>query len=375
MIKFFRKIRKRLLKENKFKSYIFYALGEIVLVVIGILIALQINNSNENRKKDDVRKTYYHQILQDLSKDYQYLKTELRNLNTNINLYKTYRANFAKQKNLKELVLSQLKLNYYYPYLKFNTNTIETLQSTGDIKLMPEKIRNKLIDLKNEQNVFISITSGNYDNFAKGLIEATKLGFTPNVILAQKNKENGQKNIFKNLNVEANLDEIALIVNAAYNLKNITEIDQSRGFEAMLKEIDMLFNLINSKLENPYPSIDRVINKKIKLETLIKEGKSIDQVIEIVKKQDKNNSIYTISEEYINSLGYAYLNANQKEKAYKVFKLNIELYPKAWNTYDSYGEVLLKMGDTLNAVNAYKKSLELNPKNEVAQKIILKLKS
>ena len=47
MIKFFRKIRQRLLSENKFSKYLFYAIGEIVLVVIGILIALQVNNKNE----------------------------------------------------------------------------------------------------------------------------------------------------------------------------------------------------------------------------------------------------------------------------------------------------------------------------------------
>ena len=51
MIKFFRKIRQKLLSENKFSKYLFYALGEIVLVVIGILIALQINNWNEGRKE------------------------------------------------------------------------------------------------------------------------------------------------------------------------------------------------------------------------------------------------------------------------------------------------------------------------------------
>jgi hypothetical protein len=50
MIKFFRRIRQRLLTENKFSKYLLYAIGEIVLVVIGILIALQINNWNENRK-------------------------------------------------------------------------------------------------------------------------------------------------------------------------------------------------------------------------------------------------------------------------------------------------------------------------------------
>ena len=50
MIKFFRNIRKNLLSEGKTSKYLKYAIGEIVLVVIGILIALQINNWNENRK-------------------------------------------------------------------------------------------------------------------------------------------------------------------------------------------------------------------------------------------------------------------------------------------------------------------------------------
>ncbi|WGK63950.1 DUF6090 family protein [Croceiramulus getboli] len=50
MIKFFRKIRQRLLVENKFTKYLLYALGEIALVMIGILLALQVNNWNEQRK-------------------------------------------------------------------------------------------------------------------------------------------------------------------------------------------------------------------------------------------------------------------------------------------------------------------------------------
>ena len=50
MIKFFRKIRQKLLSENKFSKYLIYAIGEIILVVIGILIALQFNNYNEQHK-------------------------------------------------------------------------------------------------------------------------------------------------------------------------------------------------------------------------------------------------------------------------------------------------------------------------------------
>lgn len=50
MLRFFRQIRQGLLTHNKFSKYLLYAIGEIVLVVLGILIALQINTWNEDRK-------------------------------------------------------------------------------------------------------------------------------------------------------------------------------------------------------------------------------------------------------------------------------------------------------------------------------------
>jgi len=50
MLKFFRRIRRALLSDRKFSNYVIYALGEIFLVMIGILLALQVNNWNENRK-------------------------------------------------------------------------------------------------------------------------------------------------------------------------------------------------------------------------------------------------------------------------------------------------------------------------------------
>ena len=59
MIHFFRKIRQELLVKNKFSKYLLYAIGEIILVVIGILIALQINNWNIGRiEKEDEKKSY-----------------------------------------------------------------------------------------------------------------------------------------------------------------------------------------------------------------------------------------------------------------------------------------------------------------------------
>ncbi|MCR9290948.1 MAG: DUF6090 family protein [Bacteroidetes bacterium] len=69
MIKFFRKIRQNLIMENKTGKYLKYAIGEIVLVVIGILIALGINNWNESRKFKNVEKTVLTNIYKNLATD------------------------------------------------------------------------------------------------------------------------------------------------------------------------------------------------------------------------------------------------------------------------------------------------------------------
>ncbi len=74
MINFFRKIRQKLLTENKFSRYLLYAIGEIVLVVIGILIALQVNNWNENRKLENYKLVLLIQLKEDINNDTHYLK-------------------------------------------------------------------------------------------------------------------------------------------------------------------------------------------------------------------------------------------------------------------------------------------------------------
>ena len=60
MIKFFRHIRRSLINQNRMGKYFKYAIGEIFLVVFGILIALQINNWNENRKAENNEIVFAH---------------------------------------------------------------------------------------------------------------------------------------------------------------------------------------------------------------------------------------------------------------------------------------------------------------------------
>ncbi|MFY0602856.1 MAG: hypothetical protein JXQ93_02830 [Flavobacteriaceae bacterium] len=67
MIKFFRKIRQKLIIKNKTNQYLKYAIGEIVLVVIGILLALQINNWNSSRAEQNNIRNYYERIYDEIS--------------------------------------------------------------------------------------------------------------------------------------------------------------------------------------------------------------------------------------------------------------------------------------------------------------------
>lgn len=113
----------------------------------------------------------------------------------------------------------------------------------------------------------------------------------------------------------------------------------------------------------------RRMNKK-KLPELLAQGKSIDEVIEMIKSETEKDSEFDISESGINSFGYNLMGQNRNKEALKIFKLNTELYPNEFNPWDSYGECLLILGNKEEGLEAYEKSLELNPKNENAKTII-----
>lgn len=77
-----------------------------------------------------------------------------------------------------------------------------------------------------------------------------------------------------------------------------------------------------------------------------------------------------LTENRLNALGYQYLLQGKLDDALTLFKLNVEVYPKSANVYDSYGEALLAKGDTTAAVMNYKKSLQLNPGNTNAETVL-----
>lgn len=152
MIKFFRHIRQRLLSEGKTVKYFKYAIGEIILVVIGILIALSINNWNDNRKNREKENKYLSNI-----------DTEIINDSLTIeNRWFKYR-----QKKIEGLELArQYVMGEYIPkdtllfinnvgfgginsraYFTGTSNTFKELVSTGNLSLISnDSIRQLILD-------------------------------------------------------------------------------------------------------------------------------------------------------------------------------------------------------------------------------------
>jgi len=245
MIKFFRKIRQNLLSEGKTGKYFKYAIGEIVLVVIGILIALQINNWNENRKEKNRLQTYYKQIILDLDEQKEYSKRIITQLDSSIASYDEYKKIFDTKTLTTDDVIEALnKVEFVSPYLSFRFNTMETLQSTGDIKIIPENLRNRLITQKSKIDGWTTVNNGNLNIYLNGLLKFTEkgIGGLSSRIRGQPNLKNAIKNDIKPI-------EAILAAESAFGVKFYTELKTRERLKEVLKEIETIESLINSELE------------------------------------------------------------------------------------------------------------------------------
>ncbi|MGV6830422.1 MAG: DUF6090 family protein [bacterium] len=140
MIKFFRKIRQRLISEGKTSKYLKYAFGEIILVMIGILLALQVNNWNEDRKNKQVKSVYIERLINDLKSDTTAFSFNIKNAQI-----KADDGKFAISAintndliiNNKTFILRLQNVGRVFVHSK-SSNTFLDLQSTGNLKLFEE---------------------------------------------------------------------------------------------------------------------------------------------------------------------------------------------------------------------------------------------
>lgn len=135
MLKFFRKIRYNYMEQNKTGKYLKYAFGEILLVVIGILIALQINNWNENRKESDKLHQVYERILIDVENDLNELSANLAYIEKQEPVFKAV-INDSITSDLLDIGLSRVLADSYTTNLnKAGVNQLKELTNRDSLSL------------------------------------------------------------------------------------------------------------------------------------------------------------------------------------------------------------------------------------------------
>jgi hypothetical protein len=148
MIPFFRKIRKKMADDKKPLKYMRYAIGEIILVVIGILIALQVNNWNEQRKERNFELKMLKEIRYELIKDTIYfnalLKLRVRRLGATVDTINSFLKNGKTENDSILKYWGELGLGYRYVYHK---GAFESLKSVGLDKISNDSIRAELASL------------------------------------------------------------------------------------------------------------------------------------------------------------------------------------------------------------------------------------
>ena len=177
MIKFFRNIRKKLADENKFLAYSRYAIGEIILVVIGILIALQVNNWNNNRLNKVKEKYFLSEIITNLKTDSLKLQGVLEfnqsKLEVTQNIMEIFIDTLSNKERL-DIFFDNADAFPRYELFRPKETAFKNLITSENLNLITNKnIRNLLIDYyefdyeKYQESIWIRtrIVVDNYFNY------------------------------------------------------------------------------------------------------------------------------------------------------------------------------------------------------------------
>jgi len=167
MIKFFRKIRYDLMEKNKTGKYFKYAIGEIILVMIGILLALQVNNWNEKSKERIVLKEALKQIAQDLKQDEVILNGFLRGDSRRVEYLLALSNGTYNTIRLDSIMYN---LDNYFFFYKSN-NSYSSLKSSGLFSSFKnENLKNNLTAYYEQMYERLKTSSEYGENFTNNRI-------------------------------------------------------------------------------------------------------------------------------------------------------------------------------------------------------------
>jgi len=250
MIKFFRKIRQNLLMENKTGKYFKYAIGEIVLVVIGILIALQINNWNENNITT--------------KKTITYLSTLNTEIESNIDALKTY-------------------IERTHDDIKESANTLSELHSENAVYFNDSLLRNAM----STRPIYKpTLQKSSFDD----LINSGNLEY-----LKDKNLKN------RILSIEANMDVIYENYNIANNVWNEYQVPYLQKYGNPSGNWDSISSIKIKKL--PYKrTLNAFVNNNEYANILILRMKMMENLeIKLIEEQKRSVNLSNDIKSYLNN--------------------------------------------------------------------------
>ena len=151
MIKFFRQIRLDLMEKNKTRKYFKYALGEIVLVVIGILIALSINNWNNERNRKNAEKLIIEQLIADLTKSQIELKEIKESIEKQAKASAIVCHAFYKKDLPNDSIYEYMRLPLGTATFSPTLGTARSIINSGNLTLIKSE------DLKNKITTYVEV--------------------------------------------------------------------------------------------------------------------------------------------------------------------------------------------------------------------------
>ncbi|WP_417371385.1 DUF6090 family protein [Gelidibacter japonicus] len=254
MITFFRKIRKNLLSEGKSIRYLKYAIGEIILVVIGILIALQINNWNQNRMDNKVEHIYLH----GLKVEFQISKLKLEELISVI--HKNYSGaqeilKYIHSKNElpSESEFSKLLYQTFSEDVAFNPNTslIYEMINSGNLKNL------KNTNLRKHLTNWVSTledVSKQEEELASQRIKVIDMFRTNEASLSVVFKQAG---VYSDLGLPKSKNEMSnlgLLESTAFENNVLIFIltcyaTEKAHFQPLMRDLDTILDLIRKEIE------------------------------------------------------------------------------------------------------------------------------
>lgn len=227
MFNFFRRVRQALLSESKFSKYLLYAIGEIALVMIGILLALQVNNWNEERKKADLAESYLTALKEDLILDIENFEYQIEDLSFQLSQIDSLEEILSEpsltNSDFNDLIKGNLDIIQTFETANLNNNTFLTLQNTGRVDLLDEIIQFRLLDLNSLQKVYQVMITDNLQlkyNLSEDFISEVPFYFhefkieinadVENDIWNNVNWVNARRKFYTFLNMMKTVNEVAI---------------------------------------------------------------------------------------------------------------------------------------------------------------------